>query len=95
MPVPSAIEKNYRTRSDLKHSDFTQEKRGELTIACGWINFAYTPAEERRMVRMWNAGKTIFEMSDELVRPSDDVFVIAWDLLKHGKVKNRPGGIMG
>jgi hypothetical protein len=76
-------------QAELHHADYAYNRRGPIKTACEWINFVYTPDEEKTLKELCLEGKSIFEMSDILARPTDDVFVILWDLSQKGKI--RPG----
>lgn len=53
------------------------------------------PSEERECCRLYNAGKSIFEMCERLQRPQIEIAIMIMDLADKGKIKPRASGIFG
>jgi hypothetical protein len=80
----NTLEKKYMT-----------EKRQQIYIALEDVDFIWCPKEVKDVDAMWNMGLSIEVIADSFERSINDVFVLLWDRLEKGSIKERKGSIWG
>ena len=53
------------------------------------------PSEEKECCRLYNAGKSIFEICQYMNRPQIEIAIMIMDLADKGKIEPRASGIFG
>lgn len=64
-------------------------------IALDHANLDWRPADVKKVERMWNHGEPIKKIARSVKRPIKDVFILIFDRLELGFIKEREGGIFG
>ena len=81
---------NYALDGELKL------RPSELYIACDGMDFSWYPAEVERVIADYNTGLSLAEMAANVGgRDIDELFILLLDLARQGKIKARPGGVLG
>jgi hypothetical protein len=55
----------------------------------------YRPADINRFVKLWNDGESITAIAEKLNVKKTDVALLVMDSEIEGRIKPRPGGLMG
>ena len=82
---------NHRALADLKHYNSPDKKY----IALQDLNFAWIPSEIDTIKRLCKRGAAIWDMSETVSRPQEEVFLLLLDLTLNNKVKVRKEAIFG
>ena len=59
------------------------------------LDFTWTRAELRDVMRMWNSGAHIGEIAEVVGRDGDEVGILLMDLARNNRIKPREGGAHG
>lgn len=64
-------------------------------IALDHANFDWLPAQVQKVEDMWSEGLHIKEIAKNVNRSKKDTFLLIYDRLELGYIKERKGGIFG
>jgi len=73
--------------TELRQWSYQYNQEGTIRTALEHVNFGYIDEEADVLIEMCREGRSIYDMADTLRRPTDDIFVIVWDLAHKGKVR--------
>ncbi len=59
------------------------------------LDFTWTRAELRDVMRLWNSGAHIGEIAEVVGRDGDEVALLIMDLVRNDRLKPREGGVYG
>ncbi len=68
---------------------------GECVIILEDLDFRWHKKAIKDFREMWVAGISIVDMEHKLKRPQDEIALLILHEKRHGKIKDRPGGIYG
>lgn len=78
----------------MKRGAKTRPKQ-RLYIALEQLDFSWYQDQVELVIELWNKGVHIKQISEELGRDSDEVFLLLMDLIRRKRIKERKNGIYG
>jgi hypothetical protein len=84
-------------KSDIGAVYMTREPRNErvLIFEEDDFSFVWTKKEIRNVQALWNDGKHIADIAEEIKRDQDEITVLIIWLARHGRLRKREGGVLG
>lgn len=75
----------------------TREPRNErvLIFEEDDFSFLWTKSEIRKVQTLWNEGRHIADIADEIERDQDEIAMLIIWLARHGRLRKREGGVLG
>lgn len=70
-------------------------KSERIHIACGDYDFSWRQGQAELAASYWKEGLPLPDMAAKLRRRQEEVLLLLLDLAARGKIRGRPGGIMG
>ena len=89
-----ALQHEERAIRKLERQHLTK-KREKVYVALEDLDFMRSLAEVWSFRRMWNEGRSVYDIARDYGRDPDEVVVLAMCQMRKGKIKQRPGGLMG
>ena len=77
--------------AELRHCRDYEEKK---YIACLEWNFAWTPNEIDQVKTLWKRDLPIWDISQEVKRPQEEIAVLVMDLRQRGEIEKRGRGVL-
>lgn len=68
--------------------------RDELVIALDGLDFSWYRDEISAVIRMWEGGQSLPDISDSVGRCCDEVFLLLLHLARNEKIKTRKRGCL-
>ena len=66
-----------------------------LYIACGDYDFSWRPEQLKSVISYWEENLSLTDIAAKCKRRQEEVLLLLVDLASRGKIKTRPGGILG
>ncbi|WP_409162493.1 helix-turn-helix domain containing protein [Paenibacillus sp. KR2-11] len=64
-------------------------------IALEELNYFWDEEDLPIIDRMWNEGRSLWDIADRFHRDPDEVVLLIMDRRRQGLINNRPGGSLG
>ncbi|GAA2775249.1 MULTISPECIES: hypothetical protein [Bacillati] len=77
-----------------KNKDFFKP-RNNVYLACDEMDFTWGTEDVFQFEEMWKKGEDIHSIAKELKRDPDELAILAIDRARLGRIKRRPGGLLG
>lgn len=78
-----------------RKTDIRKLRPAEIYIVLEDLDFSWEHWEITRAIEMWQEGYDIRDISTELEREGDEVFLLLLDLARKGRINERDNGIFG